>query len=172
MKLVKLLFWMQVFAIMSTIGATSEYVVVKDETTISSSTQAPTESNHITQQVIKLVEKLGEGLPGDNNDATESLIQIGALATPYLLNVFQDDPPPYQSRELTQLNWVRLRSAHCLSRLNYNGIINLLAEEIERDLHPTMQHIYAIYLTRHDLKRSIQVLVSNLKKNNLSLIHI
>ena len=166
MKLVRLLFWIQVFAIMSTIGATSEYVVVKEETAVSSSTQAPTESNHITQQVIKLVEKLGEGLPGDNNDATESLIQIGALATPYLLNVFQDDPPPYQSRDLTQLNWVRLRSAHCLSRLNYNGIINLLAEEIERDLHPTMQHIYAIYLTRHDLKRSIQVLVSNLKKNN------
>ena len=76
MKLVRLLFWIQVFAIMSTIGDTSEYVVVKEETAVSSSTQAPTESNHITQQVIKLVEKLGEGLPGDNNGATESLIQI------------------------------------------------------------------------------------------------
>ena len=94
---------------------------------------------------------------------------MGTKVTPYLLEVLQAEPLPFQSQALLSQHWGRLRAAHCLSQLNYGDIVGLLTREIERDPHPTMQHIYAIYLTRHDLKQSIQALVTNLKKANYTL---
>jgi len=154
----------------ATINVSADHATIQaaidGDTILLARVQQTKNTNQQTKKINDLIEELGEGLPGDNNAATKALIQIGAKVIPYLLEVLQADPLPYQSRDLLNQNWVRLRSTHCLSQLKYDDIVKLLTKEIERDPHPTMQHIYAIYLTRHDLKQSIQVLVSNLKKDN------
>tara|TARA_B100000809_G_scaffold119480_1_gene117714 strand:- start:273 stop:3500 length:3228 start_codon:yes stop_codon:yes gene_type:complete len=136
---------------------------------VEADTQQEETFNHQTKEISYWIGELGQGQPGDNNLATKTLIQMGTKVTPYLLEVLQAEPLPFQSQALLSQHWGRLRAAHCLSQLNYGDIVGLLTREIERDPHPTMQHIYAIYLTRHDLKQSIQALVTNLKKANYTL---
>jgi len=57
-----------------------------------------------------LIEELGEGSPGDNNAATKTLIQMGTKVTPYLLEVLQAEPLPFQSQALLSQHWGRLRA--------------------------------------------------------------
>ena len=134
---------------------------------VEADTQQEETFNHQTKEISYWIGELGQGQPGDNNLATKTLIQMGTKVTLYLLEVLQAEPLAFQSQALLSQHWGRLRAAHCLSQLNYGDIVGLLTREIERDPHPTMQHIYAIYLTRHDLKKSIQVLVTNLKEGQL-----
>jgi len=121
------------------------------------------------EEISRWIAELGQGQPGDNNQATTALIGMGTEAIPYLLKVFESNPQLFRDQTLLNDHWIRLRAAHCLSQLNYTSIINILMREIERDPHPTMRHIYAIYLTRHDLEKSIRVLVENLKRAEFTI---
>ena len=121
------------------------------------------------EEISRWIAELGQGQPGDNNQATTALIGMGTEAIPYLLKVFESNPQLFRDQTLLNDHWIRLRAAHCLSQLNYTSIINILMREIECDPHPTMRHIYAIYLTRHDLEKSIRVLVENLKRAEFTI---
>ncbi|MBT5710017.1 hypothetical protein HOI71_03160 [Candidatus Poribacteria bacterium] len=108
------------------------------------------------------IARLGEGVPGDNNAAAATLIEMGAPAIPYLLEVLAPEPAAFADRALTPAHWARLRAAHCLSMIGYSKAASVLEREIARDPHPGVRLIYAIYLTRHDVERSIDALVADL----------
>jgi HEAT repeat protein len=116
------------------------------------------------EQIASWIARLGEGVPGDNNTATAALIEIGKPAIPYLREVLGTEPSPFRDRTLTDEHWVRLRAAHCLSMLAVPDAASILEREIERDPHPGMRLIYAIYLTRHDISKSVEALVADLAR--------
>ena len=115
------------------------------------------------------IERLGEGPPGDNNEATEALIKIGKPVIPYLLELLEKEPPRSSARALSREQWARLRAAHCLSVLGYPEIVPLLLREIRREPHPIARLIYAIYLTRHDVGKAVEVLVEAVSYTHLTL---
>ena len=115
------------------------------------------------------IERLGEGPPGDNNEATEALIKIGKPVIPYLLELLEKEPPRSSTRALSREQWARLRAAHCLSVLGYPEIVLLLLREIRREPHPIARLIYAIYLTRHDVGKAVEALVEELKRGEYTL---
>lgn len=121
------------------------------------------------QEIEQWIARLGEGQPGDNNQATEALIKIGKPAVPYLLAVLDKEPPPRNESSPTSAQWARLRASHCLSQLNYPQIVSILLREIERDPEPRARLIYAIYLTRHDTGKSVESLVKELRKGEYTI---
>ena len=44
------------------------------------------------EEISRRIAELGQGQPGDNNQATTALIGMGAEAIPYLLKVFESNP--------------------------------------------------------------------------------
>ena len=126
MKRISVLLWLVVLAAGSVWGATINVPAdhaTDGDTVLLARVQQTENTNQQTNKINDLIEELGEGLPGDNNAATKALIQIGAKVIPYLLEVLQADPLPYQSRDLLNQNWVRLRSSHCRSQLKYGDIV-------------------------------------------------
>ena len=121
------------------------------------------------EEIPRWLARLGEGEPGDNNAATAALISMGQPVIPYLLDVLKPEPAPFQDRSLLHEHWARLRAAHCLSTLAYPGTAELLTREIQRDPHPGMRLIYAIYLIRHDVSRAIEALVTDLGRAEYTL---
>ena len=89
------------------------------------------------EEISRWIAELGQGQPGDNNQATTALIGMGTEAIPYLLKVFESNPQLFRDQTLLNDHWIRLRAAHCLSQLNYTSIINILMRETEA-LLPTL----------------------------------
>jgi len=128
-------------------------------------TQQEETFNHQTKEINYWIGELGQGQPGDNNPATEKIIAIGKPAIPHLINVLEK-PPSYKNKNsLSDEHWVRLRAAHCLSVLNWNGISEIISQEIHRESNPNMRFIYALYLSRHDSYKTIQFMIEDLKRD-------
>ena len=104
--------------------------------------------------ITRWISQLGEGIPGDSNDATRALAEIGAPAIPHLLKVFDADPPA-RTAGITRAQWARLRASHCLGRLNYSGTRRVLLREIRRDPEPRVRLVYTIYLIQQDTDKAV-----------------
>lgn len=125
--------------------------------------------NMQNEEITQWISQLGEGQPGDNNEATEALIGIGEPVIPYLLKFLKKESPRGEGRGLSSAQWARLRAAHCLSQLRYPKIVQIILREVQRTTHPVARLIYAIYLTRHDIGKAVEVLVDELKQGEYTL---
>jgi HEAT repeat protein len=136
---------------------------------ICSSVQGRAQELAEDEKIPQWISRLGEGQPGDNNEVTKDLIRIGEEAIPYLLDFLEKGPPHNENRELTSIQWARIRAAYCLSQLDYPKIVEFLLREIQREPHPVVRFMYAKYLRRHNVEKAVEALVDELKRGEYTV---